>query len=562
MLPAPLSPTRPARRLAQPPAPRPALRRGALLASLLLVLLPGAGPRTARGDGDAPPRADPTLALFGPGADPVRVLDLRVAADDVARLREDPRTYVPAGLVEARGPTLEPVGVKLKGAAGSFRDIDDRPCFTLDTDRFGGRARFHGLERLHLNNSVQDPSLLNEALAAEVFAQAGLAAPRVTHARVRLNGRDLGLYVLKEGVDRAFLARHFPDASGNLYDGGFLTDVDGELEKDAGRGPEDRRDLAALVAACRTGDLTQREAALAPLLDLDAFLRFVALELLLGHWDGYTANRNNYRLYHRPPGLQAVFLPHGLDQLFQDPEASVLDEPVGLVAEAVLAVPALRTRYRDTLRRMLARLEAPPGLPERARRLAERLQPAVASLGATAAAPHTEAARDLVERIAARLAWLREHVEQPDPPGLTFDTRGRARLSGWTPRVDEGEPVLEERSHRGRRALAIVCPEGAGGRASWRRRVTLARGRYVLEAPVAVAGVKPLEGQPNPGAGLRLSGRPRARGASGTRAYETLSFPFEVEEELARVELVLELNAAAGAAYFPADAIRLVRSKP
>ncbi len=90
---------------------------------------------------------------------------------------------------------------------------------------------------------MQDDSYLHEGLCSELFTAAGLVAPRVTHARVLLNGRDLGLYVLKEGVDKRFLARHFPKAKGNLYDGGFCQDVDEELQKDEGKGVDDRSDL-------------------------------------------------------------------------------------------------------------------------------------------------------------------------------------------------------------------------------------------------------------------------------------------------------------------------------
>jgi hypothetical protein len=65
----------------------------------------------------------------------------------------------------------------------------------------------------------------------------------VTHARVSLNGRDPGLYVLKEGHDKRFLRRSFDDPTGTYYDG-FCLDIDGGLERDEGKGPADGADLA------------------------------------------------------------------------------------------------------------------------------------------------------------------------------------------------------------------------------------------------------------------------------------------------------------------------------
>ena len=66
--------------------------------------------------------------------------------------------------------------------------------------------------------------------------------------RVELNDRKLGLYVLKEGFDSQFLGRYFKDTKGNLYDGGFLTDVNTPLRRSSGEGEKvDHADLKADV---------------------------------------------------------------------------------------------------------------------------------------------------------------------------------------------------------------------------------------------------------------------------------------------------------------------------
>lgn len=528
---------------------------------LALVLLPLAlaGPITLPREGAAEKAADASAVLFADSATPVPTLELTLALEDVERLRQDPRGYVPARLVERGKETLERVGVRLKGAAGSFRPVDERPCFTLDVNRFVRGQEFHGLARLHLNNSVQDETLLCEALGAEIFAAAGLPAARVGHARVWLNGRDLGLYVLKEGLDRRFLARHFDDPDGNLYDGGFLADVDTELERDEGRGVEDRSDLKALAQAASESDLTQVSARLARVLDVERFLRLVALERMLGHWDGYAMNSNNYRVYMRPGDGRAVFIPHGMDQLFQDPEASVLDDPVGMVALAALSAPDLRVRYRQALRDLAPLFDGRASLLPRLARLDERLRKALPALGPEALEEHARLVRELGERLAQRAASLAEQRDAPDPPALVFDRSGRARLTGWRPEVAEGEPTLEEVDHLGRRALAIRAPAEVNCVAAWRRRVTLARGRYRLEASVAQRGVVARPGELADGAALRISGAEPVAGTTGSSGWRGAGYDFEVEEKLRRVELVLELRAARGRAYFALESLRLVR---
>src|SRR5688500_11917603 len=60
------------------------------------------------------------------------------------------------------GTVYTNVAIHIKGAAGSFRPFDDRPALTLNFDKFARGQRFHGLQKLSLNNSVQDPTFLNE----------------------------------------------------------------------------------------------------------------------------------------------------------------------------------------------------------------------------------------------------------------------------------------------------------------------------------------------------------------------------------------------------------------
>src|SRR4026209_1980279 len=57
---------------------------------------------------------------------------IEIAATNLNALRQDPRRNVRARVTEG-GRTYEEVGIHLKGAAGSFRPIDDqKPAFTLN----------------------------------------------------------------------------------------------------------------------------------------------------------------------------------------------------------------------------------------------------------------------------------------------------------------------------------------------------------------------------------------------------------------------------------------------
>src|SRR5262245_11439322 len=121
---------------------------------------------------------------------------VEVDASDLAKLRRAPRTYV-HGTVRQGALELTNVGVRLKGM-GSLRTVDEKPSLTLKFDEFVPGQEYRGLTKLLLNNSVQDPTYLAEFLATGMFRDAGVPAARVTHARVQLNGRDLGLCVAVE----------------------------------------------------------------------------------------------------------------------------------------------------------------------------------------------------------------------------------------------------------------------------------------------------------------------------------------------------------------------------
>jgi len=103
---------------------------------------------------------------------------LELTPDAIACLKRQPREYVTATVTEGTNVHLQ-VGVHLKGAVGSFRPVDDKPSLTLDFSRFESGGKFYGLRKIHLNNSVEDPSFVNEIIGSELFRAAGVPAPRL-----------------------------------------------------------------------------------------------------------------------------------------------------------------------------------------------------------------------------------------------------------------------------------------------------------------------------------------------------------------------------------------------
>jgi spore coat protein H len=524
-------------------------------AFFLAAALPSQAPKVRIDPSSRKP--DASDAFFDRG--PILKLKIEIAPADLARLKENPRDYVPANLRENDRTVYEGVGVKLKGAAGSFREIDDRPGFTIAVDKYAVDARFYGLDKFHLNNAVQDDTWLHERLASEIATAAKIPATRATHARVFLGDKDLGLYVLKESFDRRFLARHFVKSNGALYDGGFCQDVDADLEKDVGRDKKDRGDLKALVDACRDPEPAKRWPRIEEKLDIDAFLTFVAFETMIGHWDGYALNRNNYRVYFEPIQGKAWFLPHGMDQVFVDPEASILEYPTAIVAEAVMRNPDWRARYRKKINDLLPFFAAKERLVPRIEALRNKLEPTLKEIDAAAAGRHAGAVRALRDRVVARDLSLKEQAKSPEPKSLDFGTRGFAKLQGFKPATEHGAADHEQKEEGRKRALSVSCKGDDGAIASWRKKVTLARGSYVLEASVLLRD-HVARGEEPSGAFVRVDAAPPKDGVGAASAeWAPLTFAFDVAEDRRQVEIVLEYRAAAGRAAFDLSSIRIVK---
>lgn len=337
-------------------------------------------------------------------------LRLQLPAVAAGQLKAQPREYVRATVLEGSN-VWNDVAVRLKGRTGSFRPVDDKPSLTLDFERFVPGQRFHGLARIHLNNSVEDPSLLHEWTGARLFREAGIPAARVAHAMVELNGRRLGVYVMKEGFTREFLAQHFARADGNLYEPepGPGADVAGPMRRSLGSGDRDRADLGRLIDVASIPALDERWRRLGTVLDTNRFLTFLAMEVLAGHRDGYALARNNYRLYHDPETDRFVFIPGGMDNLFGRVKTALQPRMTGTIAAALMETPGGQAAYRERVRELFPRSFDVGDLTAAVRQRAAELE---RELPWRERRTLRREAEDLAERIELRVRTAGEQIEQ------------------------------------------------------------------------------------------------------------------------------------------------------
>ena len=286
----------------------------------------------------------------------VPTYELTIAPEEWAKLKASPKDYVRATFKSGK-TSLSNIGVRLKGGIGSYRPLEggNKIGLTLKLNQFEKGQRFLGLRKIMLNNSVQDESYMREGLGYELFRQAGLPASRVGHANLIINGESYGLYVQIEAVTSDFLSRWFQDGKGALFEGSYGSDIDDweNLELDSNPQLADRAHVKALSEAA---DRAMDEGSLAPLephLDTKAFTRFMAMEVLMDHWDGYVS-ANNYRLYRDPKTEKFYFIPHGADQLFRNSGGDLMRDSRGKIGQAIMEIPEGRELYLAQVRDLLA----------------------------------------------------------------------------------------------------------------------------------------------------------------------------------------------------------------
>ena len=481
------------------------------------------------------------------------------------KLVGDARQYVRCTLIQDKARPLVNVGLKLKGAAGSFQELSGKPAFTINVNKFNKHQSFHELEKFHLNNSVQDELYTNEWLCSSIAREAGIPAPRVTHARVWLNDRDLGLYVLKEGFDNHFLKRCFRDPNGNLYDGGFCQDIDCELEKDAGKGPIDLSDLRALVEACSEADPERRRAQMEQQLNVEAFLKFMAFEMMTCHWDGYVANRNNYRIYFPTDSKRAQFLPHGMDQMFQDPGFQTFGYTPAIAASAIRSNEEWNAQFRQCVETLLPLFEG-SRLSGQVKELHRKLRPTMMELNPNGIFEYDQQSAELQERLHLRYTSIVQHLSEPDPPLpdpsleqevalMVLEIGEVIALENWEPKQETEaarhariEPSANAVDEEKRDVLyAIEAGDANDCIASWRSTVRLPDGNYRFIAQLRVKDVVPRQNDDRGiGAGLRISGNRRENALMDTSDWNETSYDFQIDEDQHSVQLIAELRATKG----------------
>ena len=270
---------------------------------------------------------------------------------------EAPYTYVDAS-VTIDGVVFPNVGLRKKGFLGSLSTT--RPSLKIKLNHTDKNAGIGGLTNLTLNNNQQDVSLMSQFMGYALFNAVGSPAPRCAYAKVAVNGKNLGVYSHVETVRKSFLRRAFGTDDGTLYEGPYVDFHEGWLgsfEHKTGKDGPGREKIQQLIEVLESKDKNIEEA-IGELVDLDTFYTFWAVEGLLGFWDGYSGNNNNFFIYLNPDTGKFHFLPWGADSLFSKhsklqhhnkPGAPISVKTQGLLTHKLYQQKSGRERYAKAM---------------------------------------------------------------------------------------------------------------------------------------------------------------------------------------------------------------------
>lgn len=118
------------------------------------------------------------------------------------------------------GEAIKNVGIRGKGntSLSSVKNMDSsRYSFKIEFDQYDSTKSYHGLDKLCLNNIIQDNTYMKDYLAYTLMNDFGVDSPLCSYVYITVNGEDWGLYLAVEGIEDSFLQRNYGSNPGELY---------------------------------------------------------------------------------------------------------------------------------------------------------------------------------------------------------------------------------------------------------------------------------------------------------------------------------------------------------
>lgn len=226
--------------------------------------------------------------------------------------------YVPS-TVHFNGKTWWYVGVRMKGNSSlsqTWRSGVRKLPFRLNFDKFEDEhpeiddQRFYGFKKLSFGNGAADTSLLRDKVTTDIFRELGVPAGHTAFVALYVDHGEgpqyFGLYTMDEDPEEPLLDRNFGGHKGALYEADGVgarwqafDQESFEIQANEEQGWAPVEEAIAALNSDRT-DAAAWRARLEEKLDVDGFLKWLAVNTVMENWDAYGAMSHNYYLYADP----------------------------------------------------------------------------------------------------------------------------------------------------------------------------------------------------------------------------------------------------------------------
>lgn len=220
--------------------------------------------------------------------------------------------------------SLANVGFRVRG--NTSRNAGKK-SFNIDFNEFVPGQKFLDIDNMNLLGNHNDPSQLRAWLSGQILQLAQLPSSRSSYVKLFINSEYKGLYLNNEDIDDEFLqSRFINDDSGNLYKciwGADLTyqgtnplAYSSVYELKTNKTQNDYSGLIHFLEVLNSSSTNEFPCAIQEVFDVDLYIKTLVYEILIGHWDGYAGNKNNYYLYQRPSNGKFIFIEYDMDNTF------------------------------------------------------------------------------------------------------------------------------------------------------------------------------------------------------------------------------------------------------
>lgn len=366
-----------------------------------------------------------------------------------------PFSYVKADIT-IDGKKISGVGIRKKGFIGSLDD--DFPSLKVKFNEYEKQNPFQGIDRLTLNNNKQDPTLLSQYLTYQLFNKVGIHASRVGFAKVTVNGKYLGVYSNVESVEKPFLKSRYQDDTGVLVEGALADFSPKSLDrfefKSKAKDKKEADGIETLAKTLENPESLDLED-LEKIIEVDEFLRFWCTESLIGFWDGYASNQNNYFVYQSPKDKKLHFMPWGADGAWMGmsmPFGGFGGQSDAIYANSMLTYylyqqESIPDRYAQTMKQILKEHWNEEELDAEIDRLVNLLEPQLHARQKFAMKPSVETLRNFVKgRRSTVERALSKKLNIPNKARRPMYASERGKATGkfnvqWKVKHKKGDPV-------------------------------------------------------------------------------------------------------------------------